>query len=51
MLPLAADRLRVRLRLTRRARFHFHHGGVLRGLLSNALRTHALPAGPGVPHG
>ena len=45
MLPLAADRLRVRLRLTRPARFHFHHGGVLRGLLSRALRSHALPAG------
>ena len=45
MLPLAADRLRFRLRLGRTGRFHFHHGGVLRGLLSRALRSHTLPAG------
>lgn len=45
MLPLAADRLRISLRFTRPARFHFHHGGVLRGLLSFALRRHSLPAG------
>lgn len=45
MLPPKADRLRIRLRLHRTGRFHFHHGGVLRGLLSRALRSHALPTG------
>ncbi len=35
----------LRLRFTRPAAFHFHHGGVLRGALSAALRQHALPEG------
>jgi hypothetical protein len=33
------------LRLTAPARFHFLHGGVLRGLLSAALGQHELPVG------
>ncbi len=43
VLPLAADRLRLRLRLTSRSRFRFHHGGVVRGVVSAALGSHALP--------
>jgi retron-type reverse transcriptase len=39
------DRFVVRLRLTGQARFHFHHGGPLRGLLSAALKRHELPHG------
>ena len=41
----AFDRYRIHLRLTRPVRFGFEHGGVLRGLLSAALRQHALPRG------
>jgi hypothetical protein len=37
------ERYRLRLRLTGEARFHFEHGGVLRGLLSRALGRHDLP--------
>jgi CRISPR-associated protein Cas1 len=42
---LPALRLRIRLCLTAPASFHFHHGGVLRGLLSRALGEHQLPVG------
>lgn len=43
--PLPIARHLVRLRLTDPARFHFLHGGVLRGLLSRALGEHELPEG------
>lgn len=39
------DRYRIRLRFTRPTRFRFLHGGVLRGLVSRALRQHELPPG------
>jgi CRISPR-associated protein Cas1 len=45
MFVVGLDRYLVRLRLTRGARFHFNHGGVLMGLLCRALRTHDLAAG------
>ncbi|HSK81411.1 MAG TPA: hypothetical protein VLQ45_33465 [Thermoanaerobaculia bacterium] len=37
------ERYLLTLRLTATARFHFLHGGVLRGLLSAALEQHELP--------
>lgn len=40
----AATRTTIRLCLTRRKRFRFHHGGVLHGLLCKAL-GHDLPPG------
>jgi hypothetical protein len=43
--PPPIARLLVRLRLTAPARFHFLHGGVLRGLVSRALGEHELPEG------
>ena len=45
------DRYLLRLRLTAKARFHFLHGAVLRGLMSHALGEHELPEGviPAVP--
>lgn len=43
--PPQIDRLLVTLRLRRAARLHFNHGGVLRGLVSAALRRHEVPAG------
>ncbi|MCA1591491.1 MAG: CRISPR-associated endonuclease Cas1 [Acidobacteria bacterium] len=45
MFAVGIDRYLVKLRLTRAARFHFNHGGVLMGLLCRALRTHELDAG------
>lgn len=42
---LTVRRLVVELRLTAPAKFHFQHGGVLRGLLSRALDAHDLPSG------
>lgn len=39
------ERHRVRLRLARDVTFPFEHGGVLRGVLSGALKRHKLPAG------
>ena len=39
------ERYLLSLRLTAPARFHFLHGGVLRGLLSAALEQHELPVG------
>lgn len=41
----AFERYLLTLRLTAPARFHFLHGGVLRGLLSAALGQHDLPVG------
>lgn len=45
MFAIEFDRYLVTLRLRRGARFHFNHGGVLRGLLSAALQRHEVPAG------
>jgi hypothetical protein len=45
MQPPPFERYLLTLRLTAPARFHFLHGGVLRGLLSAALRQHELPVG------
>lgn len=39
------ERHLLRLRLTRPARFHFLHGGALRGAFSAALGRHQLPPG------
>ena len=39
------ERYLVRLRLAEPVRFHFLHGGVLRGLVSRALAQHELPEG------
>lgn len=39
------ERYLLTLRLTAPAKFHFLHGGVLRGLLSAALEQHELPVG------
>ncbi|MEW6364125.1 MAG: CRISPR-associated endonuclease Cas1 [Acidobacteriota bacterium] len=44
-LSVEFSRYLVTLRLRRAARFHFNHGGVLRGLLSAALKRHELPVG------
>lgn len=51
--PLAAvspaaieiDRVAITLHLAAPARFHFHHGGPLMGLMCDALGTHDLPDG------
>ncbi|MFL6232701.1 MAG: hypothetical protein ACJ76N_06165 [Thermoanaerobaculia bacterium] len=45
MHPPPFQRYLLTLRLTAPARFHFLHGGVLRGLLSAALGQHELPVG------
>ena len=45
MQPPPFERYLLTLRLTAPARFHFLHGGVLRGLLSAALEQHELPVG------
>jgi CRISP-associated protein Cas1 len=45
MQPPPFERYWLTLRLTAPARFHFLHGGVLRGLLSAALGEHELPVG------
>ena len=45
MHPPPFQRYLLTLRLTAPARFHFLHGGVLRGLLSEALGQHELPVG------
>ncbi|MBI2841702.1 MAG: CRISPR-associated endonuclease Cas1 [Acidobacteria bacterium] len=45
MFAIEFDRYLLTLRLRRGARFHFNHGGVLRGLLSAALRRHDMPVG------
>jgi CRISPR-associated protein Cas1 len=45
MRPPSFERYLLTLRLTAPARFHFLHGGVLRGLLSAALGQHELPVG------
>ncbi len=45
MQPPRFQRYLLTLRLTAPARFHFLHGGVLRGLLSAALGRHELPVG------
>jgi hypothetical protein len=47
MQPPPFERYLLTLRLTAPARFHFLHGGVLRGLLSAALEQHELPVGKG----
>jgi CRISPR-associated protein Cas1 len=44
-LDVECERFLIKLRLTRGARFHFNHGGVLMGLLCRAMRTHDLPPG------
>ena len=42
---LAIEQVRVRLRMKRRTRFHFFHGGAVMGLLCDALGMHDLPRG------
>lgn len=42
---LEIDRVAITLRLAAPARFHFHHGGSLMGLMCDALGTHDLPDG------